>query len=111
MDLPSSVRSPCASLPAGKGLPDSIVSRPAFRITKLGDLPGGPASWNSKLPLPRAWVQFLGGELRSHKLSGMAGKKKIVNLGLSEVNLPKVTQLMIELVTPEPAPHFFNEYT
>lgn len=38
-------------------------------------------------------------------------KKKIVNLGLSEVNLPKVTQLMIELVTPEPAPHFFNEYT
>lgn len=38
-------------------------------------------------------------------------EKKIVNLGLSEVNLPKVTQLMIELVTPEPAPHFFNEYT
>ena len=36
-------------------------------------------------------------------------RKKIINLGLSEVNLPKVTQLMIELATPEPAPH--NEYT
>ena len=36
MNLPFSVRSPCASLPAGKGLPDSIVSSPAFQIITGG---------------------------------------------------------------------------
>ena len=37
-------------------------------------------SWNSSVPLQRAWVQFLVGEMRSHKLHSMAKKEKKENL-------------------------------
>lgn len=46
-------------------------------ITKhlTGDIPGGPVV-ESLLPMQRAWVPFLIGELRPHMAHGVAKKKK-----------------------------------
>ena len=45
-------------------------------VDSLGEFPGGPVVRTVALSLPRAWVQSLVGELKSHKLHDTAKKKK-----------------------------------
>ena len=80
--LPTTGPSHLLCLPPGT---PSLVSpqRPLYlfqvsaQISPSRELPGGPMGRNSMFSLLSAWVQCLVGELRSHRLHGMARENSI----------------------------------